>query len=372
MNLIKSSLVLAALLIPAVSFAEGSVVRQKLAGIARDLASGYRNSSPAGTNPSLAIFTFNTSAELQKKRIGFAVAETLSHELAKTGDFKLVERAELNRVFDELRLNLSGATDPQTALKAGKLASADTLLLGSVERTAGLYQVNARLVRAETGDVLATAYAELPAAAFDSEARDYVVLVPRTQTIGVYFIYTRRAVSARAVQTETISSCGSSGCITTLTSKDAAFWAPGIGLHYTPVEKWSFDAAFLSSAANDKTGTIDINATGSGTSRINYDQKYSMVRLLAGRDLAIGEKASLYLAAGGTAVQLSGEGDANYLTPTLYARADYHPQQRFSISISAGYDLKTKAGRGSDYAPSSFKVSELQNFYVEPAVAIHF
>ncbi len=368
----RSILILALLALPAFVSAGQTEIPAKLGKAAATLAAAYKASPGAKESPKTAVFTFSCPQELEKRRVGFAVSEIFSHHLAKGGVFRLVERTELNRVLEELKFGMSGVTEQADAVKAGRLASAELLVLGSVEKLGSSYHVNARLVNAGTGEVTATAYVELPVTAFETEARDYITLVPKTQSIGVYFIYARRAVSATDTQTETISSCGSSGCITTLTSKDAAFWAPGIGLHYTPVEKWAFDAAFLASAASDKTGTIDINVTGSGTSRINYEQKYSMIRLLAGRDLAIGEKVSLYLAAGGTAVQLSGEGDANYITPTFYARAEYHPQQRFSVSISTGYDLKTKAGRGSDYAPSSFKVSELKNFYIEPAVAIHF
>jgi len=370
MHLTKLLPLLVFFLFPPFLSAAQTEISAKLGKVSSTLTDAY-NGSGGTIKPRTAVFTFSSSKELEKQRVGFAVSEILSHHLAKNGAFQLVERAELNRVLQELKLNLSGVTDQSEALKAGQLASAELLVLGSVEKLGKAYHVNARLVKADSGEVLATAYAELPVSVFEAEAADYVVLVPKTQTIGVYFIYGRRTTAALDAQTKTSDSCGV-GCITTVTPEQTTLWAPGIGLNYTPFEKWTFDAAYLASGASGKTGTVELTDPGNWTNTYKYDQRVSMVRLLAGRNFNLSSKLSCFLAAGGTSVQFSGEGDGNYFTPTLFARTEFHPQQRFAVSLSAAYDLTTEAARGSDYASSSFKIVRLQNLYVESSVAIYF
>jgi serine/threonine protein kinase len=75
--------------------------------------------------------------------------------LIRSGKFRIVERAELDRVLAELKLNSNEAFDPATAQRVGKLVGAEYLLLGGTQAAGTGVRLNARLVRTETGEVVA-------------------------------------------------------------------------------------------------------------------------------------------------------------------------------------------------------------------------
>lgn len=84
------------------------------------------------------------------------LADLLAAELASRGGaFKLVERERLERVYHELSLGDVGPVDQATAARIGGLLGANVLALGSLSRAGGERIVSVRLVRVETGEVLA-------------------------------------------------------------------------------------------------------------------------------------------------------------------------------------------------------------------------
>lgn len=62
---------------------------------------------------------------------GEAASDILAHELLRSGA-DVVERGRLQSVLNEQRLGASGALDPATAQKVGRLLGVDALVLGSV------------------------------------------------------------------------------------------------------------------------------------------------------------------------------------------------------------------------------------------------
>ena len=82
------------------------------------------------------------------------VLEDLSTALAKTGTFELVERSQLDKVLQELRIQNSGLIDSATAMKLGKLVGAKAVLIGSISDRGDCIVINARLINTESGRVL--------------------------------------------------------------------------------------------------------------------------------------------------------------------------------------------------------------------------
>jgi len=134
----------------------------------------------------LAIFPFQTDEKLAKKRVGFAVSELLTYRLFQCGKFKLVERTQLQSVLKEQALGQTGVIERMTASKVGKLLGAQLSALGSVNRLGKSYQIVAKLVDTESGEILASEVQEVLIPIFDEEAAPYLVLVPEQQTIGLY------------------------------------------------------------------------------------------------------------------------------------------------------------------------------------------
>ena len=352
-----------------------SEISAKLGKMADTLIVAYDKTPGALEKPKAAVMTFNTSKELEKQRIGFAVSEILSHNLAEKGSFVLLERTELNRVFDELKLNMAGVTNQADALKAGKLASAEILVMGSVEKFDGTYHVNARLVKTETGEVLATAYEELPVKTFENEAKDYVMLVPKTQTLGLYFLYNYRG-TAKLPQTYREYATSDFDYTAITTPEQTAMWTPGVGLRYTPVDHITLDLSFANSGSAQKTGRGDNHYTippdYTMEDNTKYTSKLTLLRGLIGIEQEFSRSLSYYLAAGATSVRIYGAGSINYITPTVMARLEYHPQERIGISASAGYDFTTKTTTGEDWYGAKHKIMRLDNLYFEPSISVYF
>jgi curli biogenesis system outer membrane secretion channel CsgG len=72
-------------------------------------------------------------------------------ELVKAGRFQVVERSQLEEVLKEQGLSLSGCTDAECAVAAGKLVGASYAAVASVPSLAGYYVINVRVVGVEEG-----------------------------------------------------------------------------------------------------------------------------------------------------------------------------------------------------------------------------
>lgn len=91
---------------------------------------------------------------------------------------KLVERAVIERLLQELKLSRSAVADPETALRLGKILSAQIIAVGSINRYAGEIEVTLRAIDTETSLVTVAAsgacqVAEAPKTMLETLARDF-------------------------------------------------------------------------------------------------------------------------------------------------------------------------------------------------------
>ncbi|MFH0920880.1 MAG: CsgG/HfaB family protein [Fibrobacterota bacterium] len=98
---------------------------------------GASGSQAAGTcgnglKHRVAILSVDNKTTYGQQRIGDAVKDMLTTEIANTGCFVLVERAQLDKVMREQALGQSGAMDETAAPQVGKLVGAEFVMLGSV------------------------------------------------------------------------------------------------------------------------------------------------------------------------------------------------------------------------------------------------
>ncbi len=63
---------------------------------------------------------------------GQFISDLLTSKLFETGKFEIVDRANVDRIMKEHKLNLSGAVDEKTAPQLGKLVGAEVLVFGNV------------------------------------------------------------------------------------------------------------------------------------------------------------------------------------------------------------------------------------------------
>ncbi|RPH48448.1 MAG: hypothetical protein EHM85_17005 [Desulfobacteraceae bacterium] len=86
----------------------------------------------ASPQKDIAVLPFKNISGNSGCNIEDAVTEMLITELAKNRNFHIVERQQLKNVLKETKLQMSGLTDPNNAIKFGKLTGAKYLISGNI------------------------------------------------------------------------------------------------------------------------------------------------------------------------------------------------------------------------------------------------
>src|SRR5947209_10869114 len=122
----------------------------------------------------IGVVDFENKTTYGANRLGTSASDILITELAKSGKFILVERDKLDSIMKEQKLGMSGAIDPSTAAKVGKVLGLNAIITGAIsqfgEQTEGpeylvtqsksqvvKCPVDIRVVDAETGQMLLAA-----------------------------------------------------------------------------------------------------------------------------------------------------------------------------------------------------------------------
>lgn len=104
----------------------------------------------------VAVIDFEQKGEqeFRGKQVGEIVAEWLITSLVRTGRFDVVERAQLQKIFKEQQLGMTGMINQETAAKVGELLGVKLIITGSVIRVGNAYDINTRLINVEDGSIL--------------------------------------------------------------------------------------------------------------------------------------------------------------------------------------------------------------------------
>ena len=356
-------------------FAGASEITSRLERLSLSLTKGYAQVRGSAGQPTIAVFAFNASEDLAKRRTGFAISELLTHHLAAQRMFTVVERAELSQVMEEQKLHLSGAVDPSTAVRIGKVVGARLIVVGSIEKLGDRYGVNARIVDAESGEVIAAAYEDFPAGFFEEAAKPYLALVPESQAIGLYILYDYRYSGNRL-----------SGWQYT-TPKETGNVAPngfplgmiGGGLRYFPSPRWAVDLSAAVLATNATVASGDWKYTPDPSS----PRTPSPREIQNGRTVLIRGNVNWVspdyhhihgiVGAGLSAYRIAGAGlvAETFFAPGFRVGAEYRPQSRIGFGVLLNYDLLRKNAVDA-MDPSHPDVVKLQRFSIEPTIGVYF
>ncbi len=108
----------------------------------------------------VAVLPFAYIGGPDNSRGGQVLAERLAAELAGVKKLRLLERALLEKVLSELKLDAAGLAGEAGARQAGRLLAADFVVVGSLYRdNAGRLEFNVRAVETATGRIAAAAAA---------------------------------------------------------------------------------------------------------------------------------------------------------------------------------------------------------------------
>ncbi|HNW44080.1 MAG TPA: FlgO family outer membrane protein [Elusimicrobiales bacterium] len=114
-----------------------------------------------GADKAIAVAGFSYS-DGRDSRDGNVVAERITAELVKAQKVKVIERKEIEKVFQELKLQRSGIIDSDSARNIGKMLGADWVVVGTLtELPDAQLELNARLVGAGSGEIVNAAAARL-------------------------------------------------------------------------------------------------------------------------------------------------------------------------------------------------------------------
>ncbi|MGC9070136.1 MAG: FlgO family outer membrane protein [Elusimicrobiales bacterium] len=106
----------------------------------------------------IAVIPFSYAENLQSTKDGSVIAERLSVKLINMGRFEVIERSQLDKVLNELKLQNSGLIDATSAKELGKILGVDAIIMGTlVARADGKIEVNARIVKTDTAQAIGAA-----------------------------------------------------------------------------------------------------------------------------------------------------------------------------------------------------------------------
>ena len=111
----------------------------------------------------IAISSFphvdNTCSELSNFLVDELVLSLFS---LPDNDISIIERSQLDRIFAELELSMSGAVDANTTQELGRVHGVGTLLVGTLSTIGEDLRINARLIDTETAQVYSAAAINIP------------------------------------------------------------------------------------------------------------------------------------------------------------------------------------------------------------------
>ncbi len=105
-----------------------------------------------GSRLSIAVLTFESNERAQN--LTESVTEKLITQLVNLRRFRVIERSALDKIMEEQKLGMTGFVDDETAVKVGKLAGADVIVLGRVNIEIGFAKVSARGIDTETSELI--------------------------------------------------------------------------------------------------------------------------------------------------------------------------------------------------------------------------
>ena len=103
---------------------------------------------------SIAVMNFANYGDKNIKFLSSAIPESISTALSENEDVRVVERRQLGRVIDEIALEQTGLVDTKGISRAGRLARADVIIVGSISGDKRNVIVTMKAVDVASGKVL--------------------------------------------------------------------------------------------------------------------------------------------------------------------------------------------------------------------------
>ena len=150
-----------------------NVVKQQ-----EDMVNNLNSTAPVANAKRIAILYFDNgsdNAELSRLRKG--LADMLISDLSKIKMLNVIERARLEEILKEQKLNNSKEFDASTASKVGKLLGVQYILTGAFFDIMGSMRMDARIIDVETGKIIKSEGIDGPTTTFFDLEKKLVVKI---------------------------------------------------------------------------------------------------------------------------------------------------------------------------------------------------
>jgi len=104
----------------------------------------------ADKKSSVAVLDFESIGT--EEYLSKAVSEIMRTALVSNQQYRVVERAQINKAISEQKFQKSGLIDDKSAVEIGKVLGADLIIVGSVVKIGNAYTINSRLIDVKTGE----------------------------------------------------------------------------------------------------------------------------------------------------------------------------------------------------------------------------
>lgn len=105
-----------------------------------------------GSRLGIAVMPIEVKGELSS--FGGALTDKMVSQLVNLRRFKVIERTALDKVLQEQQLQVSGVVDDETAVKVGRVAGADAIVIAGVVQHGSGSKVNVRVIDTETSETI--------------------------------------------------------------------------------------------------------------------------------------------------------------------------------------------------------------------------
>lgn len=103
--------------------------------------------------PRVAVADFEDLSGAEEG-MGIQISENFRTALAATGAYTMIERAQLETILEEKKLQYSDLTDAETASEFGKIAGAEYIIVGSITKPGSEWTINARMIDTDDAEVI--------------------------------------------------------------------------------------------------------------------------------------------------------------------------------------------------------------------------
>jgi TolB-like protein len=139
-----------------------ALTRQELEAAAKSaVAAEQQLVTQAGSATTVAVMPLRfTGSDSSLQPLERGLAELITIDLSRSSRLTVVERARLQALLDEIKLQQSGATDTTTNVRAGRIIQAGSLVNGSILQDGQRLRVDAAIVNTQTSQASGGASSE--------------------------------------------------------------------------------------------------------------------------------------------------------------------------------------------------------------------